>query len=317
MKHKVGIIVPVYNTEKYLSDCINSVLNQTYNNFRLILVNDGSKDNSGSICDSFRELDERIIVIHKENGGANSARAMGVQYAIDCEYITFVDSDDTLYDYTLENLVSCINEHIDIVIGKVNDKAIVSDCKETIEAEDYRKRLICQKISWSPCAKLYKKALFNVEIFSIPASIKLGEDYLMNLKLSFNLTNKVYLLPECVYKYNRTMDSITSTTINSIILRENLYKEVLCIIPSNKSNEYINELITLRLRLLHKYVIKLDYSIYKDMQIYTTLIKDIDNSSYPIDYLYKQIFKSKNNFVKKVFILLFKLKNKINNILSK
>lgn len=317
MKYKVGIIVPVYNTEKYLSDCINSILSQTYQNFRLILVNDGSRDSSGDICDSFKEQDERVTVIHKENGGANSARALGVLNATDCDYITFVDSDDKLYDYSLKELTSCIDENIDVVIAKVNDKAIVSDCEKTIDAEDYRKRLICQEISWSPCAKLYKRTLFNEKIYSIPESVKLGEDYLMNLILSFNITNNVYLLPECLYQYNRNQDSVTTNTFNSVMLRDNLYKEVLGIIPKNKLDEYINELIALRLKLLYKYVVKFDYSIYQDTQMYKTLIKDIDNNSYSIDFLYKQIFKSKNSLVKKTFIILFKLKNKIKNLLSK
>ena len=234
MKHKVGIIVPVYNAENYLSDCINSILSQTYKNFSLILVNDGSRDNSGNICDSFKEQDERITVVHKENGGANSARALGVRYATDCDYITFVDSDDKLYDYSIEELVSCTNENIDIVIAKVNDEAIVPNCLKTIDAEDYRRRLICQNISWSPCAKLYKRTLFNEKIYSIPESIKLGEDYLMNLILSFNIANNVYLLPKCLYQYNRNQNSVTSATVNSVILRDNLYNEVLAIIPKNK-----------------------------------------------------------------------------------
>lgn len=315
MKHKVGIIVPVYNTEKYLSDCINSILCQTYKNIKLILVNDGSKDNSGKICDSFKESDERITVVHKENGGANSARAIGVTYAADCDYITFVDSDDLLYDYSMEELVSCTDECIDIVIGKVSDEAIVSDYEKTIDAEDYRRRLICQNISWSPCAKLYKKELFDEKVFSIPESIKLGEDYLMNLKLSFNSTNKIYLLTKCLYQYNRNLESVTSTTRNSVMLRDNLYKEVLVTIPKNKLNVYMNELIALRLRLLDKYVAKFDYSNYKDTIMYTTLINDINKCSYKIDFLYYRILKTKCRSLKKILIILFKIKRKVKRVM--
>lgn len=315
MKYKVGIIVPVYNTEKYLSNCINSILRQTYKNFRLILVNDGSRDKSGKICDSFKELDERITVVHKENGGAHSARAMGVEYVTDCDYITFVDSDDKLYSNSLEELLSRVDESIDIVVGKVSDNVIVSDCEETIDAEDYRKRLICQDISWSPCAKLYKKSLFNEKFFSLPQSIKLGEDYLMNLILSFNSTNKIYLLPKCLYLYNRNLDSVTITTANSVMIRDTLYKEVLAIITENNLKTYMNELISLRLKLLNKYVTILNYSSYKDTLMYTTLIRDIDENSYKIDFLYKRILKSKSSGVKKFFIILFKLKNKVKHLI--
>ena len=90
---KVSIIVPVYNTEKYLARCIDSILAQTFTDFELILVNDGSKDNSGKICDEYAQKDSRIIVIHKENGGVSSARNKGLDIA-QGEWISFVDSDD-------------------------------------------------------------------------------------------------------------------------------------------------------------------------------------------------------------------------------
>lgn len=314
MKHKVGIIIPVYNAEKYLPGCINSILGQRYENFRLILVNDGSKDCSGKICDSFKEQDKRITVVHKENGGANSARAVGVKYATDCDYITFVDSDDKLYDYSIEELVSCIDENIDIIIGKVNDDAIVSDCEKTIDAEDYRRQLICQNISWSPCAKLYKKALFNEKVFSIPDSIKLGEDYLMNLRLSFNSANKIYLLPKCIYQYNRNLNSVTFTTTNSVHLRDNLYKIIMTIIPEDKQGTYINELIKLRLNFLNEYVISFDNAKYQSTHIYVSLIEDIEKVSYPIEYLYKKILTTKSNITRKMLLVLYKIRIKAKKI---
>ena len=93
---KVSIIVPFYNSEAYLSRCIDSILAQTYSDFELILVNDGSIDNSGNICEEYAHKDSRIIVIHKENGGTSSARNIGIEKSRG-EYITFVDSDDTIY----------------------------------------------------------------------------------------------------------------------------------------------------------------------------------------------------------------------------
>ena len=316
MKHKVGIIVPVYNAEKYLTGCINSILGQTYQNFRLILVNDGSKDSSGDICDSFKEQDERITVVHKENGGANSARALGVSYATDCDYITFVDSDDKLYDYSLEELVSRADENIDIIIGKANDETIVSNCEKTIDAEDYRRRLICQSIRWSPWAKLYRKELFDENIFSIPKSIKLGEDYLMNLKLAFNSTNKIYLLPKCIYQYNRNFDSVTHTTTNSIHLRDILYKIIMTIIPEDKQESYINELIKLRLKFINTYVTSFDDTNYQSTHIYVSLIEDIEKESYPIGFLYKNILTTKNNTIRFFLLILYKLGQKTKKIFT-
>lgn len=114
---KISIIVPVYNCEQYLDQCIQSVLGQTFTDFELILVNDGSTDNSGNICESYKEKDERVIVLHKENGGgAGATRNLGLSKA-DAEYVTFMDSDDWMQPDMLECMYSSIAENkADVVI---------------------------------------------------------------------------------------------------------------------------------------------------------------------------------------------------------
>ena len=94
---KISIIVPVYNVEQYLCQCIESILSQNYSDFELLLINDGSKDNSGKICDKYASIDCRIKVFHKKNGGVSSARNIGLQYACG-DYVTFVDGDDMLME---------------------------------------------------------------------------------------------------------------------------------------------------------------------------------------------------------------------------
>ena len=105
----LSVIVPVYNNEKYLEECVNSILHQTYTNVDIILVNDGSRDNSGKLCDELAKRDDRIRVIHKENGGAISARREGC-FEAKANYVTFVDSDDwiepDMYHYLMEELLS-------------------------------------------------------------------------------------------------------------------------------------------------------------------------------------------------------------------
>ena len=113
----IGVIVPVYKVEKYIAECIESILAQTYTNFRLILVDDGTPDNAGKICDEFAKKDSRITVIHQENAGVTRARARGVEEASDCEFITFVDSDDMLAKTALEEYMSLMAEDIDIVLN--------------------------------------------------------------------------------------------------------------------------------------------------------------------------------------------------------
>lgn len=107
---KISIIVPVYNVEKYLDRCIESIINQSYKNLEIILINDGSTDGSGAICEEWKKRDSRIVVFHKENGGASSARNVGLDYATG-EYIGFVDSDDWTEPMMYQRLYQLIKEH--------------------------------------------------------------------------------------------------------------------------------------------------------------------------------------------------------------
>ena len=106
MKNKlVSIVVPIYNVEKYLKRCVNSLLNQTYKNIEIILVDDGSTDSSGAICDQYKPKDNRIVVVHKSNGGLSDARNTGIDMARG-EYIAFVDSDDYIHEDYIYNMYS-------------------------------------------------------------------------------------------------------------------------------------------------------------------------------------------------------------------
>lgn len=111
---QISVIIPVYNVEKFLRRCLKSVINQTMSDLEIILVDDGSNDNSGEICDEYAKNDDRIIVIHKENGGLRSARNKGLDIATG-EWITFVDSDDYIDTDMYEMLYSnAIEKEVDI-----------------------------------------------------------------------------------------------------------------------------------------------------------------------------------------------------------
>ena len=127
MMKKVSVIVPVYNVEKYLSKCVDSIKNQTYRNIEIILVDDGSADSSGRLCDELAETDERIAVIHKENGGLSDARNAGMDISTG-DYISFVDSDDYVDEDFIEILVSNLEAY----------DAEVSCCRFTNVWEDGR-----------------------------------------------------------------------------------------------------------------------------------------------------------------------------------
>lgn len=118
MNPLISVIVPIYNVEKYLARCVDSIVNQTYKDFELILVDDGSPDNSGKICDEYAKKDSRIKVVHKKNGGLSDARNAGMAVATG-EYISFIDSDDYVSDDFFECLLDVMNKKTAILLSAV------------------------------------------------------------------------------------------------------------------------------------------------------------------------------------------------------
>lgn len=187
MEPKVSIIVPVYNVEQYLPKCIESILNQTYRNLEIILVNDGSTDSSGSICDEYASKDPRIKVLQQKNSGVSAARNYGLEIA-DGEYIGFVDSDDWLDDDMYSSLV-------DLAESNQADLAICgyyvnNDIDPSIKKEKAPERLTqemaivkCLDIDYfslgtSLWNKLFKSSLIKGHKLKLDESLVIGEDML-------------------------------------------------------------------------------------------------------------------------------------------
>ncbi len=212
MQELISVIVPVYNVEKYLKKCIKSIMSQSYTNLEIILINDGSTDNSGKICDELKEQDKRIKVIHKSNGGLSDARNAGLKIA-NGKYIGFVDSDDYIAEdmfETLYNINKKYNSDISIVsfYEIYKDKVIgVRDSKKLQELTkiDAMKELLIdtniQSYAWN---KLFRRELF--EGLEFPTN-KNFEDIATTLLL-FEKANKVVLLEKPKYYYVRRDDSI-------------------------------------------------------------------------------------------------------------
>lgn len=212
MKDLISIIIPVYNVEKYLEKCVESVINQTYKNIEIILVDDGSTDNSGKICDELSKKDERIKLIHKTNGGLSDARNAGLKIAKG-NYIGFVDSDDYIKEDMFETLYNLNEEHSsDISIVSYyelyNGKIIsVRDTKELTEynnIEAMKELLIDTKIQSYAWNKLFKKELFDGLEFPTNKNF---EDIATTLLL-FEKAEKIVLLEEPKYYYARRDNSI-------------------------------------------------------------------------------------------------------------
>ena len=211
----ISIIVPVYNVEKYLLPCINSILQQTYPHFELLLVDDGSTDHSGEICDRVGKTDPRISVYHKSNGGLSDARNYGVKYA-QGEYLTFIDSDDTVSLKFLEILLTNakLNE-ADVVQctftlseEKLNTGSQKSYSYDRVES--LKQFLIMGRVYMAACGKLYKRELFKNILFPYG---KINEDNFTVYKLVYRSTRTV-CIDQSLYWHRMREGSIMHTAFS-------------------------------------------------------------------------------------------------------
>lgn len=205
----ISVVVPVYKVEPYLQECIDSILAQSFSDFELILVNDGSPDSCGAICDQNAARDSRIRVYHQKNQGVTRARAKGVSCARG-EFITFVDSDDTLPPNALETLKASADSNTDVVIGKYEGAPCPPAGK--LSLEDFRKQMaIMQGIIVGPFAKLFRRSLFSTEIFDLPPELKVGEDAVMNIRLAYRASGDIRSVDAVVYVYRDNEESVMHT----------------------------------------------------------------------------------------------------------
>lgn len=180
----ISIIVPVYNAEKYIRQCLDSIRKQSYTDFEVILVDDGSTDGSGIICDEYAKADNRFHVIHQENGGVSVARNTGIDNAKG-ENLVFVDSDDYLDLSYLYNIAS--NSHYDLVISGYetfpnNNKIVLTDAFYSLsEISSFIQNNLSRLYFTVPWCKLYKTKLIKEGKIRFAINIRLAEDWLFNL----------------------------------------------------------------------------------------------------------------------------------------
>lgn len=208
----ITVIIPVYNVEEYLRECIESILGQSYSNLEIILVDDGSTDCSGNICDYYSSIDSRVKVIHKENGGLSNARNVAIDVCVG-EYITFVDSDDIIYqkyvEYLYEQIITNCADIASTNLFQFYDKKEI-DVKIEYSSvtisnlEAARKMLNVDGFSSCACAKLYKRELFDDIRF--PEG-RLYEDYLTIYKV-LSMAKRITLLNNKMYYYRQRPGSI-------------------------------------------------------------------------------------------------------------
>ncbi len=277
MKPLISVIVPVYNVEQYLNKCVDSIINQTYKNLEIILVDDGSPDRCGEICDEYAEKDDRVKVIHKENGGQGSARNMGLDICKG-EYIAFVDSDDwidlDMYECMMSDLLEYAADLSMCNFWIVNGEKISAEdgCEDVIVMNN--KQLMefyysDSRMNTSPCNKLYKKDLW--EGLRYPENV-FREDELILYKVLLKADKTVHTgLPKYFY-YIRTGSSEHSGFSPKYLIScesiDRQAEEVLRIYPDLK--DVLNDV-----RLWTRVKIASDMIFQQKVNMYKDIYKDI------------------------------------------
>ncbi len=216
MQELISVIVPVYNVKPYLEKCVNSLLKQSYSNYEILLVDDGSTDDAGILCDKFAETSKKVTVIHKKNGGLSDARNVGIGHAKGM-YVVFVDGDDFVSEHYLKTLINIVKEN-DAEIGicdiahyyvDKNNKSAFKESAETrvfnsdeaIECMLYQKDFLV-----TACAKIFPRKFFDDILFPVGM---LFEDSAIMYKL-FNKATRVAYNYSQIYAYVHRDDSITT-----------------------------------------------------------------------------------------------------------
>lgn len=314
----IGVIVPVYKVEKYIAECIDSILAQTYTNFRLILVDDGSPDNAGKICDEYSKKDPRITVIHQENAGVTRARARGVEEAEDCEFITFVDGDDMLSPTALEEYQSLMTEDIDIVLNTT----YYTEHEKTKEISPFyhfegkrqnirvfRSKMISTK-GGMPWGRLFRKNIITTNTFDIPRDVYYGEDAIMNCRIAFNTEKDFAIIDKPLYFYRQENNGVCKNFSFNLTYEELLREHILKSIPKEELNGYYNDYIWRRIwiwKSLFNNSIKRPYCY--NTSFHRTLIEDIKRGNYSIDHYDWLLLKYGHPTTRFAIILVRKIRN--------
>lgn len=321
MNKLISIIMPVYNAEKYLNRSIESIMNQTYNNIEIILVNDGSTDNSLEICTNYQEKDNRIKLINQENKGVSFARNKGIDESTG-DYIMFIDSDDYIEKNMIEDMVEkIIEDDIDLIISGIKMSYIKNG--QVIQEEKYQLKdkmytieemlndilididLIC---ICGPCCKLYKTEIIKNNRIKFTNEFTMGEDTWYNLDYIDACTGKVVTMSNIYYNYMReNPDSLfTKYHDDYIKVTEKVYNKFLNLLERKSNSETVD-------RYEKNYIFNLVYANSINFKYDTTHKKKIEDLEYSLKnkVVVNGIKKIKTDGIKeKIFAFLIKHKCK-------
>lgn len=299
---KISVIIPVYNVEKYLKRCLDSVVNQTYKNLEIILIDDGSTDKSGNICDEYAAKDKRIIVIHKENGGLSDARNKGLDICTG-DYISFIDSDDWIENGFYEYVVNNVKDN-DLLIfdyyitnGKFSKWIKYKNTEVELSKEKCLIELAKTKLQSYACNKIYKLYLFDNIIF--PEGRNYEDQAIMHLIVDKSTNIRYY--NKAFYNYFQNPKGITHT-VNYKNYRDFLYVNIL---RGRFLKKKYPEVYEYHLNYIYSSIAKLCW-IYKNDDKYIIRYKFLRKLI--LSRLLKNIFNIKITLKTKVKIIFYLLK---------
>ena len=298
MSHKtISVIIPVYNAEATLKTCVMSVLGQTFHDFDIIIVDDGSTDSSPAICDELQSDNNNVRCIHQKNKGQSLARWCGVE-ASDAQWITFVDSDDTLARNALEALCSKVSDDTDIVLG--NGKSILQEPKDRIPIGVFRHLAVKGEgqigLVWG-C--LYRRSVLTANLFDLPTEFRMGEDYIFWLRLVFNTTKPINILYENVYQKGPDTCSSTFSWNSDYIQRIHTLRFEA--IPSGERQTYMKEMIEDRIANLFGVAIQQPKKEWINSSFYKELKSDMEQCGFTMPFRQKLFLNLPARWLRKLY----------------
>ena len=320
IRPKVSVVIPVYNTAKYLPECVESVRTQTLRDIEIILVDDESPDNAPQICDEYASIDERIKVIHKKNGGLGFARNSGLDVATG-EYVSFVDSDDFIDTDMMQTLYETAKKHDadEVRSGTIfynnGHKSYRKDVEKTIvfQGENEVKQFVLDllgplpeerrdvKYMMSVCLAIHKRSVIEENCVRFTSERQtLSEDLLFDLDL-FPKMNCIVCIPNCFYHYRVTPNSLTHTfsmekyKLVSVFLNL-VHKRLVGLFQPDEYSLHFHRLCFLYLRINIKACIRMKEPLTVQYRIVRNIINDEFWSELLNNYPFWRMYKKKSYF---------------------
>ena len=271
MNPLISIIVPIYNAEKYIEQCVRSILNQSYSDLEIILVDDGSSDSSASLCQELAQKDTRIKYYYQSNNGVTSARKKGVDLASG-EYIAFVDADDTIEKDFIRILIDKITKGFDMVVSGTS-------IESEMDGDTFVAAILEGKLPSSIWGRLIKKEILSHDVFNISRDLPIGEDVIMNILIGLRIQQPIYVFNKKYYNYEIHDTSVSYGRVPTLAYEETYIAKIREVL-GNRLEDFHVSYLRLKLHVLENLIVCRVKIPYRKDWIYSTLqdVKKLDLS---------------------------------------